>query len=138
MIVTLTGYAFKDDPYKNTFDRNVNIGGFNNEKRRKGGDWPTIGFTMVGTDALENIRELLQKVFTQEIEGDFLEAGVWRGGASILAKAMVQVYGQTSRHNWVCDSFQGLPKATNDKDSDPWSKMSVLKRSKEIISRNFE
>ena len=138
MIVTLTGYAFKDDPYYMDNDRNVNIGGFKNELRRKGVDWPSIGFTMVGTDALENIRELLHKVFTQEIEGDFLEAGVWRGGASIFAKAMVQAYGQTSRHNWVCDSFQGLPKATNAKDADWWSKLSKLKQGKEIVSRNFE
>ena len=105
MIVTLTGYAFKDDIYKIGRGRDVNIGGFKDEIRRKGADWPTIGFTMVGTEALENIGELLHKVFTQKIEGDFLEAGVWRGGASIFAKAMVQVYGQTSRHNWVCDSF---------------------------------
>ena len=77
MIVTLTGYAFKDDPYYMDNDGNVNIGGFKNEIRRKGADWPTIGFTMVGTDALENIRELLHKVFTQEIDVDFLEAGVF-------------------------------------------------------------
>ena len=138
MIVTLTGYAFKDDPYKMGRGRDVNIGGFKDEIRRKGADWPTIGFTMVGTEALENIRDLLHKVFTQEIEGDYLEAGVWKGGASIFAKAMVQAYGQTSRHNWVCDSFQGLPKATNDKDSDNWSKLNVLKQGKEIVSRNFE
>ena len=140
MIVTLTGYAFKDDAIVPSFkdDDKVDIGAFNDEKRRQGGDWPSIGFTMVGTEALENIRELLHNVFTQEIEGDFLEAGVWRGGASIFAKAMVQVYGQTSRHNWVCDSFQGLPKATQGKDSDTWSKLDALSISKEIVSRNFE
>ena len=31
-----------------------------------------------------------------------------------------------------------MPKATNDKDSDNWSKISVLKQGKEIVSRNFE
>ena len=77
MIVTITGYAFKDDPYKTANGYNVNIGGFKNEIRLKGSDWPTIGFTMVGTEALENIGELLHKVFTQEIDVDFLEAGVF-------------------------------------------------------------
>ena len=31
-----------------------------------------------------------------------------------------------------------MPKATNDKDSDNWSKISVLIQGKEIVSRNFE
>ena len=140
MIVTLTGYAFKDDPYKRGIGgrKEVDIGGFNDKKRRQGKDFPTVGFTMIGTEGLENIRDLLQKVFTQKIEGGFLEAGVWRGGASIFAKAMVEAYGQTSRHVWVCDSFQGLPKATQDKDSDTWSKIKLLTISKEIVIHNFE
>ena len=67
MIVTITGYAFTDDPYKTANFYNVNIGGFKNEIRRKGSDWPTIGFTMVGTEALENIRDLCTKYLPKKL-----------------------------------------------------------------------
>ena len=37
------------------------------------------------------------------------ETGVWRGGSSIVARAVLAAYGATDRISYVCDSFAGLP-----------------------------
>ena len=38
-----------------------------------------------------------------------IEAGAWRGGASILARATLDSLGADERTVWVADSFEGLP-----------------------------
>jgi O-methyltransferase len=48
-------------------------------------------------------------VLNQRIEGDLIETGVWRGGASILMAGILRIYGDTNRSVWVADSFRGLP-----------------------------
>ncbi|MEO0995020.1 MAG: TylF/MycF/NovP-related O-methyltransferase, partial [Pseudomonadota bacterium] len=35
--------------------------------------------------------------------------GVWRGGACIYARAILEAFGETDRTVWVADSFAGLP-----------------------------
>lgn len=34
---------------------------------------------------------------------------MWRGGSSIVARAVLAAYGATDRISYVCDSFAGLP-----------------------------
>ena len=44
------------------------------------------------------------------VPGDFVEAGVLRGGTSlIMMDALRAADKQRSRHMWSCDSFEGLP-----------------------------
>ena len=45
------------------------------------------------------------------------ECGVWRGGASIFAKAILTAYG-AQRDVHLVDSFQGLPRPTTGNDLD--------------------
>ena len=45
------------------------------------------------------------------VEGDLIEAGTWRGGASILMRATLDALGAPDRTVWVADSFQGFPAA---------------------------
>lgn len=80
------------------------------EKRKTGREWPTVAFTMIGEARCNNVHKLLEDVIVKDVPGDFLEAGVWRGGACILARSILKVYGDKSRKVWVCDSFEGLPK----------------------------
>ncbi len=77
---------------------------------------------MAGTGRLNNVRELLESVFEDNIEGDFLEAGTWRGGTSIFARAVQVSRNQQRRHVYVCDSFSGLPQSSTFEDSDVWSR----------------
>jgi hypothetical protein len=41
----------------------------------------------------------------QRVAGDYVELGVWRGGASVFAKAFMEAYG-ISAHVHLVDSFQ--------------------------------
>jgi hypothetical protein len=38
-----------------------------------------------------------------------IETGVWRGGATIFMRALLQAHGIADRNVWVEDSFAGLP-----------------------------
>jgi hypothetical protein len=64
---------------------------------------------MVGIDRLDNVRHCVETVLQDDVPGDLLEAGVWRGGVAIFMRAILEAYGVTDRHVVVADSFAGLP-----------------------------
>lgn len=84
-------------------------GAFDANIREHGWDWPSVAFTMIGTKRLANVRLVLESVIGGNVPGDFIETGVWRGGACIMARAVLRAYGITDRRVIVCDSFEGLP-----------------------------
>jgi hypothetical protein len=77
--------------------------------RANGLDWPDEAETMVGLARLDNLQHCIQTVLREEIPGDLLEAGVWRGGASIFMTAVLEAFGDKTRNVYVADSFAGLP-----------------------------
>lgn len=79
--------------------------------RSAGMDWPLNGLTMVGLARLDDLQRCVESVVTDGIEGDAIEAGTWRGGASILLRATLDSLGEDQRAVWVADSFQGFPEA---------------------------
>ena len=82
----------------------------NPEDRAEGRDWPASAETMVGLRRLENLRHLVRVIVREDIKGDLLEAGTWRGGAAIFMRGALEAYGDRDRQVWVADSFQGLPR----------------------------
>ena len=56
------------------------------DDRLYGRDWPHSAHTMIGLKRMNNLHESLDYVRENNIQGDFIETGVWRGGASIFAK----------------------------------------------------
>lgn len=87
------------------------------QKRVDGRDWPEKfqGETMIGMKRLENLIDCTKKVIEENITGDFIETGVWRGGAVIMMKGILQAYGVEDRQVWVADSFEGVPKPSPEK-----------------------
>ena len=83
--------------------------GFSPDVRMLGRDWPKTALTMIGIARMRNIRLLAERVLEEEIPGDFLEAGVWRGGACIYMRGIMAAHGVGDRRVWVADSFAGLP-----------------------------
>jgi Macrocin-O-methyltransferase (TylF) len=79
--------------------------------RTAGMDWPLHGLTMVGLARLDDLQRCVEDVVRDGIEGDLIEAGTWRGGASILMRATLDSLGAGDRRLWVADSFQGFPRA---------------------------
>jgi O-methyltransferase len=86
--------------YKKTYDPKL---------REVGRDWPARAESMIGLKRMENIEHCVQSVLDDDVPGDLVEAGVWRGGACIFMKANLVSRGDTTRTVWVADSFQGLP-----------------------------
>ncbi len=78
--------------------------------RREGRDWPLDAETMVGGLRLDNLEECVGRAVRDDVPGDLIECGVWRGGSAILMRALLEVYGDKERRVWVADSFRGLPK----------------------------
>ncbi len=72
-------------------------------------DWLPTAETMIGMPRLENIEALVKRALRDDVPGDLVEAGVWRGGAAILMRALLDALDDRIRHVWACDSFQGLP-----------------------------
>jgi Macrocin-O-methyltransferase (TylF) len=88
--------------------------GYDERARRGGADWPSHAHTMIGFPRLRNLRRLMTHILREDIPGDFIETGVWRGGACIYMRAVLAVYGVTDRRVWVADSFDGLPPPNPD------------------------
>jgi O-methyltransferase len=77
--------------------------------RAEGWDWPNRAETMIGHRRLDNIQDCVTSVLADEVPGDLIEAGVWRGGAAILMRAVLAAHAVSDRSVWLADSFQGLP-----------------------------
>ncbi|WP_246671883.1 TylF/MycF family methyltransferase [Mesorhizobium sp. B2-3-10] len=101
---SLTGTLYGDapiDPWTG--------GKYDPNKRALGQDWPGLAQTMIGSARMRNLRHLCETVILNDVPGDFIETGVWRGGACIFMKAILASYADTIRRVFVADSFAGLP-----------------------------
>lgn len=103
---------------------------------------PAYADTMIGMKRLNNIEYCITDVIKNNVKGDFIELGVWRGGAVILMRALLKEMTITDRNVWVADSFEGLPppnpaKYPADK-GDKHSQYDELSLSEEEVRHNFE
>jgi hypothetical protein len=78
-------------------------------RRSDGHPWPPVAHTMLSQPRMTNLRKLAEQVLRDAVPGDFMETGVWRGGACIYMRAILRAYGVTDRRVIVADSFEGLP-----------------------------
>ena len=119
----------------------VRVEKYDADKRALGVDWPALAHTMIGVKRMDNLRSCLEDVIENSVKGDFIETGVWRGGASIFAKGILNAYGQTDRKVWLADSFEGLPRP-NPRDypadqGDEHYKYDFLRVGVEEVKSNF-
>jgi O-methyltransferase len=89
---------------------------FDRRARELGTDWPSIAYSMVGLTRLDNLQACVESVLEEGVPGDLIEAGVWRGGACILMRAILRLHDDNSRNVWLADSFAGLPAPTHEAD----------------------
>jgi O-methyltransferase len=82
---------------------------------REGTDWPLNAETMIGEKRLANVRFCVEEIIRNDVPGDLIETGVWRGGSVIYMAAILKAYGVADRTIWVADSFKGLPKPNAEK-----------------------
>jgi len=101
---SLTGSLVMDAP----FDPWSN-GRFDPVRRTLGRDWPSQAVSMIGAARMRNLRQCCESALLDNVPGDFIETGVWRGGATILMRGVLAAYGDVDRRVFVADSFAGLP-----------------------------
>lgn len=133
----LTGSIYEDPPLQV-----LGAKAFDPELRKYGWDWPSVAHTMIGETRLANVRMLSEIVLGTGVPGDFIETGVWRGGACIMMRGVLDAWSDTTRNVWLADSFEGLPPPSEDKypadKGDKFSTYSELSVSLEQVQANFK
>jgi O-methyltransferase len=104
---SLTGRLNEDPPLPAS-----KVDGYKPDYREQGWDWPSKAPSMIGTLRMQNVRSECERVIADNIPGDFVEAGVWRGGAAIMMRAVLAVYDIKDRRVFAADSFEGFPAQT--------------------------
>jgi len=104
--------------------------------------WPSYVHTMVGYRRMDNLRWCIERAVEDRVPGDLIECGVWRGGASIFARAILKARGKTDRTVWVADSFEGLPPPDPERypadEGATWHEHEALAVSLEEVKANFD
>ena len=79
--------------------------------------------TLLTKSQLDLVETAVLMVEDQRVPGDFLEAGIWRGGVIVLMRALLDAYGIKDRRIFAADSFAGIPKNVRvvDDPVDQWS-----------------
>jgi hypothetical protein len=117
-------------------------GRYHPELRADGRDWPSQAHTMIGARRLRQLRQACEQVLWDQIPGDFIETGVWRGGACILMRGVLQAYDDRRRRVWCADSFEGLPPPDAERypldSNDSHHAFDQLRVSLEQVRANFE
>jgi O-methyltransferase len=65
---------------------------------------------MIGHARMRNVRDLVERTLNENVPGDYIETGIWRGGACIMMRGVLEAYGERSRRVMCADSFEGLPR----------------------------
>ncbi len=102
----LTNLIYRDD--RVAFDGHE-VQPFDLDRRKGGRDWPLQAHTMIGLERLDHLQTCVESVLLDDVPGDLIETGVWRGGASILMRGILKIRADADRIVWVADSFAGLP-----------------------------
>jgi hypothetical protein len=77
-------------------------------------------FTMVSRERLYAHFQAVHYVVKNNIVGDIVECGVWRGGGTSMLGALTLLgLNDTSRRLWLYDTFAGMTEPT-DIDISPW------------------
>lgn len=71
------------------------------------------GYSMASVPRLVNTLKACKYVVKNNIPGDFVECGVWRGGNGIVAKKTFETLG-SDKKVWMFDTFEGMTKPTNE------------------------
>jgi O-methyltransferase len=110
-------------------------------QRANGQFWPLYADTMIGMKRLDQMQQAIETILAEGVEGDFIETGVWRGGACIFMRAVLAAYGIRDRRVFVADSFEGLPepdpkRCPADRES-LFHTIQYLAVSREEVENNF-
>ena len=98
-------------------------------------------FSMIGYERMTNLENIINDVIENNITGNIIETGVWKGGACMFIKYMLN-HLKSNKKVYVADSFQGLPKPNAEKYSkdsgDTHHLYEFLSISEDQVKENFK
>lgn len=82
-----------------------------NQDGTGGSDGLAPSFSMLGRRRLDNFQQVILRVHEDGVDGDIMETGVWKGGASLFAAGVLFTLQEPRMRNvYMCDTFSGIPK----------------------------
>jgi hypothetical protein len=89
-------------------------------------------YTKTGIERMYALYCAVNNILINNIPGDFVECGVWRGGSSRLIGKMLSEKGITNRKIYLYDTFEGMtPPTEDDKDLNGYMADKLMKESEE-------
>ncbi len=76
------------------------------------------GYSMIGDARMACNLQSIETIEANQIEGDVVEIGVWRGGSILSMILKYETYGRQDRHFYLYDTFSGMTAPSNlDRDN---------------------
>lgn len=88
-------------------------------------------YTMTPLSRMYSLYKATKYISQNNIPGDIVECGVWKGGSSMISAYTLLALRDTSRNFYLYDTYEGMSKPT-DKDSSFFSKKDTLSKWKEL------
>lgn len=66
-------------------------------------------YTLLSEERLFSLYALTKQICLEDLPGNLVECGTFKGGAAALIAAVVKRYSQRSRKLYACDTFEGMP-----------------------------
>jgi len=102
--------------------------------------WKTVQhYTMTSVQRGYSLFKAVEYIVKNEIPGDFIECGVWKGGSCMIIAKALSIFGDSKRKIYLYDTYEGMPKPTVE-DIISWNGRSVLEKWEEDragIKNNF-
>jgi hypothetical protein len=98
-------------------------------------------YTMTSVERMYALYKGVEYVVKNNIPGDFVECGVWKGGSSMLIAKTLQKFGVSDRKIWMYDTYEGMSEPSEeDKDvagaaaHEIWEKLRIDNKSGWCVS----
>lgn len=106
---TVANFIYQDTPLLIYDDHGPRLATeFKLEQRVTGFDAPTEAHTMIGWHRLDNLQACVETTLRENVPGDYLEAGSYRGGAAIFMRAILKAHQIEDRRVLACDAFRSF------------------------------
>ena len=88
-------------------------------------------YTMTTIERMYALYKSTEHIIKNNIAGDFVECGVWRGGSTMVVLKTLEKFGIIDRKIWLFDTFEGMSEPTvDDEDFKKESAKKQLQNSK--------
>ena len=92
-------------------------------------------YTMTSPERAYSLFKAVEYVIKNNISGDFVECGVWRGGSSMMIALTLKHFNVTNRQLYLYDTFEGMTEPTeHDKRFDGMTAETELAQSDKNIA----